>query len=255
MIRSLVVTDPSRCVVPWWGTVPFLKGRERIDFGPGLNVVCGPNGSGKSTVLSAISQTMFAHQGGRQTVTKESLQRWEDGVLPDHDGSPVIYFDPKVKVGLSYGGGFDHDFTQEGVWEAMAKESAGQSVKRRMDAVIQALHLNEWPETKWCVNAPDTRYETFLAGSGPKERPTVILDEPTADLDFRCEIGFWRLVRKAVASGVQVITATHSVYAFLEEGVNFIETAPGYADDIVKMFDEHVVVERVMRRTLKEMAR
>lgn len=38
--------------------VPFFKGRARLDFRPGLNILVGLNGSGKSTLLNLLGEAM-----------------------------------------------------------------------------------------------------------------------------------------------------------------------------------------------------
>lgn len=240
MIRSIIVTDKTKCVVPWWDKATGTKDITKLDFKPGLNCLYGRNGSGKSTLLAAIAKMLCCHQGGWQKVTGEALRELfpykerRDGVLPDHDGSPILYFDPGATVGL-FGGSFDYDFMDEGLMNCMFKGSSGQTTGNRMRPVLDAILKNKWPEREYRVSMQSEEsawLETFLAGTGEKERPTLLLDEPSRSLDLRSELGLWRLIDKAVAQGVQVIVATHAVFPLNRTDVNFIETTPDYLRDV-----------------------
>lgn len=255
MIRSINITNPDNAVVPWWKNASGLKGLTRMDFKPGLNAIYGPNGSGKSTLLMTIAKMLCCHQGGRQVVTGESLREighkapFKDGVLPDHDGSPIIYFDPGAAVGL-FGGmaAFDDDFFMEGVQNAVMKGSSGQTTAFRMQPVLGAILEGKWSSVEWKV-AKDRHdwLAKLLEGTGHKECPTLLLDEPSRSLDLRSELGLWRVINKAVKDGVQVIVATHAVFPLNRPGVNFIETAPGYVKQTRRDLDYDYLLPEAVR--------
>lgn len=235
MIRKLIVEDVTKTIVPWWKDVPNLKAITELEFKPGLNAIYGPNGSGKSTILSVLAKTLCCHQGGRQVVTGHAIsdlrsyEGWNDGIKIDHDGSPTMYFDPGAAVGLIGGmAGFDYDFICEGGDNATFKGSSGQTTARRMWSTLHSMIDNTFPEIKWKVDK-DEYIQKILSGTGPRECPTVLLDEPSRSLDLWSELGFWRIVDKAVAAGIQVIVVTHSVFP-LNRGssVNYIETVDEY---------------------------
>ena len=75
MISAIIVKDPSNTPIKWWNDVEWLKGRKKIEFKPGLNILFGPNGSGKSTVLSAIAQMLMCEQGGDQVHIGQQRER------------------------------------------------------------------------------------------------------------------------------------------------------------------------------------
>lgn len=246
MIRELAITDAARTCIPWWDKVAWLKGRERIEFKPGLNLVYGPNGSGKSTLFTAIARMLCCHQGGRQLVTLDALRELGvgygkpdilDGAKPVHDGSPVMHFDPGMAVGLVGGmAAFDWDFSDEGFRNCMFKGSAGQTTVMRLDTVVNAMHHGKWPELAWKVKDKPEGLASFLAGSFDKVGPTVLLDEPSRSLDLRMELGLWKLIDRAVANGVQVIVATHSVIPILREHPgHIIETQDGFLAQVQEM--------------------
>ena len=239
MIRNITVTNKTKCVVPWWDKAKGTKDIETLEFKPGLNCLYGPNGSGKSTILAAIAKMLCCHQGGRQKVTGEAVREvythegLRDGVLPDHDGSPIMYFDPGAAVGLIGGmAGFDPDIMFEGAQNCTFHGSSGQITGQRMMPVLDAILKGKWPtQVEWTAHNHEGRYDwlgTFLKGTGDKTCPTLLLDEPSRSLDLRSELGLWRIIDKAVQSGVQVIVATHAVFPLNRPDVNFIETVPNY---------------------------
>lgn len=246
MIYKLAVNsrDPKQAITPWWFQVEWLKSKHEIEFGPGLNVIWGENGSGKSTVLTAIAKPLCCFDGDHQLVGewtaadmteydhKTGTRPLKTGILPVHDGSPIMHFDPSQAVGLM-GGGFDWDFGDAGIQNAMFKGSSGQTTLMRMNrAIVTALDPKvPWPEVQWKGRKPEYMPELaeFLKGDGNRVRPTLLLDEPSRSLDLIKEIRLFKLLQKIADSGVQVIVATHSVFALHLKGAKFIDTSPGYS--------------------------
>ena len=238
MIQSIDIKDPSKCCLPWWSTVPWLKKRTTLPFTPGVNILFGPNGSGKSTVLRLIARMLHCEQGGVQKVTWSSKNNLlgqgshshQDGVLPIHDGSPIIYFDPSQTAGL-IGGGFDDDFFREGLQNTMFKGSAGQTTLMRAGTWMHASMENKWPQVpEWKNVEEDHKWmQDILKASIPADRPTLLLDEPSKSLDIKSEVIFWiNTVYLAKRQKVQIIAATHSPFALGLPGVNYIETEIRY---------------------------
>lgn len=263
MIHSVQITDPKRCCVPWWGAVPWLQDKTEIEFKPGLNVIYGPNGSGKSTLLKLLARTLCCSQGGEQYVTREAVLGHEglqtygrawDGVVPIHDGAPVMHFDPGRAVGLIGGlAGFDHDFFDEGVSNTMMRASDGQTNLQRMVKFLDAAFKGKWSKLRWQLkqeNYPELA--AFLGGNLPEgvdstDIPTILLDEPTRSLELRAEIALMR--RLAEIKDVQVIMATHSTFALHLPGANFIDTSKDYSD--LCRIDTELAVLNGMARNLK----
>lgn len=240
MIRNLKVVDPTQAVCPWWDQVDWLKGLERLEFKPGLNLLFGPNGSGKSTVLQTIAKLLCCFDGDHQLVgqwTTPDLhtghgeaRKLKLGVKPSHDGSPVMHFDPGQTAGL-LGGGFDYDFMEAGLRNTMFKGSSGQTTIMRMNAALTAALKDEWLPIEWKYGGPDRHraLAKFLKGTGKKTCPTLLMDEPSRSLDLLTEIRLFEVLQKIADKGVQVIAATHSVFALLIEGAHIIDTKGSYS--------------------------
>lgn len=237
MIHRLVVNDPATAMCPWWPNVEWLKGKKTLEFSPGLNILFGPNGSGKSTVLTTIAKYLCCFDGDHQLVGQDTLfgmRKGPDfltGVEVVHDGSPIIHFDPSQHVGMIEGAAaFDWDFCDDLMGTVLFKGSAGQTTLKRMNLMLSvALGHTPWPEVVWKSTRRDTALVKMLAGDGTRSGgPTLLLDEPSANLDLRTEMAMFKAIKRIADSGVQVIVATHSMFALHFKGANYIDTEPSY---------------------------
>lgn len=62
---------------------------------------------------------------------------------------------------------------------------------------------------------------------------TMILDEPDQSLDLDMQARFWGAIPHIVRDkNLQVIAATHSVFAAILPGANYIELTPGYLAEV-----------------------
>lgn len=245
MIARLRIDAPDRAILPWWPKVPWLHGKTEITFTPGINVLFGPNGSGKSTVLLAIARLTLCEQGGFSTVTESSIQPFlervvlqgtpcRDGLVVETDGQSVRYTDPNKRVGI-VGGGFDDDFFDQGIQEALARESAGQAVLRRLTRVLGSPPVPIEDRVGKSVNdvwmAAKAQALANLDPRIPKGPATVLLDEPDRSMDLPLQDLLYReVLPRAPKRNIQLILATHSPFALLLPDANWIETEPGYLE-------------------------
>lgn len=240
MIRSVEVRDSSLACVSWWNSVPWLKDTARLEFEPGLNILFGPNGSGKSTVLTLMARALCCEQGDRQVVTRTAYynlrktlldQQLLLGVIPVHDGSPTMHFSPEKRVGR-IAGTLDDDFFMEGLSRSFdEKGSQGQITLTRIDKHMACLLSGSVPEIEWRITSEAPELREFLNGSFPRQRPTLLLDEPTRSLSIPYDFGFFeKLSEVALSTNVQIILATHSPAALFLDRAYYIETESGYVE-------------------------
>jgi predicted ATPase len=236
---------------------PFFKGRRQLVFKPGLNILFGPNGSCKSTVLRILAGTMCAEQGGLSAVTEASIRANVDisasisrrrkgpakhqiGLKVEHDGQPVVFIDPRERVGLT-GGAFDADFFEQGLAEKLqlSRQSHGEAALVRATPALALLtgqaqfpaevlqrfdrRVNDvWTEVLALVDAA-------MAPTIARGQPTILLDEPESNHSLVWQARLWELLaRESVANNFQVIVASHSAYALGIKHANYIDFEDGF---------------------------
>lgn len=236
---------------------PFFKRRRQLVFKPGLNILFGPNGCCKTTVLRMLAGTMCAEQGGLSAVTEASIRANVDisasigrkragppkhliGLKVDHDGQPVVFIDPRDRVGLK-GGTFDADFFEQGLAEKLqlSRQSHGEaSLVRATPALALLTGKAQFPEQVLQlfdrkVNDVWTEalaiVDSAMAPAIPRGQPTILLDEPEANHSLVWQSRLWELLAsEAVAAKYQVIVASHSPYALGIKHAHYIEFVDGY---------------------------
>jgi predicted ATPase len=253
MIHKVEIVDPSDTIIKWLGKVPALQAPRTFEFSPGLNVLWGRNGSGKSTLLTLLARMFHCHQSGEPSVTDGSIRElfgYRDGeerllksVKVSHDGQGVRHFDPMLMPGLIAGGAaFDGDFMMEGVNNALFKGSAGQTTAFRANKVLGAIvKTTVGPQVEWKFHRRESNdpkdlwaqrqkmVEKVLEANAAAGPMTVLLDEPERSFDLPTQVTLWRLLR-AYSSRVQIIAASHCVFALNIPEARYIEMEPGYLD-------------------------
>jgi len=244
MIEKLTVVNRDEPPIKWWSK-PFPR-RRTFNFKRGVNILWGPNGSGKSTVIKALARLTHCEQGGISTITQQSLtellgfgfrKECTKNMQLVSDGTPVLYFDPSVQVGLVGGGAaFDWDFGTEGLLNAVDKGSTGQQAIGRFTRLLHRAS----PEVKCTLSGVNDVYKRRIQMAREVMAPvieegprTVLLDEPDATLDWPNKLPLWKWVEQEglISGRVQFIIATHSIFGLRLmqlSGVSVIELEKGY---------------------------
>lgn len=248
--------------------VPFFKGKKKLTFKPGLNILIGPNGSGKSTALRMLAHSTLCFQGGVSAVTEGAIQSGVDllgrsakprgsgpvdrfGLKVHHDGQPVVFSDPRQTVGLDMGA-FDDDFFTQGVDEVVngKNRSHGQSTLSRVSHTLAVLENRAGFPKEVLRKVKKSQVndlwgqgvdllEKRLAPSIERGQPSVLLDEPEANFSLVWQARLWkRLADKALAQDFQIIVATHSAFALGIEHAHYIDVVPGFRQEAEKVLQE-----------------
>lgn len=248
MIRELKITDPELTPVEWWPNIEAMKGRESIEFAPGLTIIWGPNGVGKSSIIKALAMLTHCEQGGTPKVTDHSvgkIRRWEggkntvlDGMSLVTDGQPTHYMAPDLNPGLMYGlAAFDYDFMGEAM-EGMGamKTSSGEQVQRRLSILMQSV--TTLTEVKGKKNRDAAALAGLEATPGVElGRKTILLDEPLRSVDLDMQIKLWTGFQRTIFRDYQVIMASHSMFSMAIKGATYIDLKPDYRDRCKIMID------------------
>ena len=159
----------------------------------------GPNGAGKTTLISAVCNLIRVTGGEIRVFGHDHATRAARRLigLAEQDVNLDRFLD--VEETLLYHGGY------YGMERARAR--------RRAREMMDVFDLSG----KASVRAPKLsggmRRRLLLARALMHEPPLVILDEPTAGVDFELRLELWRYIRRLHADGTTILLTTH----YLEE--------------------------------------
>ncbi len=165
----------------------------------------GPNGAGKTTLISAVCNLIRVTAGdvrifGHEHTTREARRLIG---LAEQDVNLDRFLD--VEETLLFHGGY----------YGMARADA----RRRAREMMDVFDLR----AKAGVRAPQLsggmRRRLLLARALMHEPRLVILDEPTAGVDFELRLELWRYIRRLHGAGTTILLTTH----YLEEAEELCE--------------------------------
>jgi ABC-2 type transport system ATP-binding protein len=165
----------------------------------------GPNGAGKTTLISAVCNLLRITDGEVLVFGEphDTLKARSWVGLAEQDINLDRFL--TVKETLVYHGGYF----------GMHRDEAAE----RADEMIEAFGL----ESKRDVRAPKLsggqRRRLLLARALMHRPRLVILDEPTAGVDFELRMDLWRYVRMLHEGGTTILLTTH----YLEEAEELCE--------------------------------
>jgi ABC-2 type transport system ATP-binding protein len=202
----------------------------------------GPNGAGKTTLISAVCNLLRITDGEVLVFGEphDTLRARSWVGLAEQDINLDRFL--TVKETLEYHGGYF----------GMRRDEAA----RRADEMIDAFGL----QSKRDVRAPKLsggqRRRLLLARALMHRPRLVILDEPTAGVDFELRTDLWRYIRTLHESGTTILLTTH----YLEEAEHLCEEIALIRDghliarDSAEGLREHFGVTRLTDVYVKAMA-
>jgi ABC-2 type transport system ATP-binding protein len=165
----------------------------------------GPNGAGKTTLISAVCN-LIRVTGGDVRVFGEPhdslLARAWVG-LAEQDVNLDRFL--TVEETLLYHGGYF----------GMEREDA----ERRAWEMIDAFDLRDKAGVRAPMLSGGMRRRLLLARALMHRPRLVILDEPTAGVDFELRVELWRYIRQLHSEGTTILLTTH----YLEEAEELCE--------------------------------
>jgi ABC-2 type transport system ATP-binding protein len=174
----------------------------------------GPNGAGKTTLISAVCNLLRITDGEISVFGEPhdsmNARRWIG--LAEQDINLDRFL--TVKETLVYHGGY---FGME-------------DLEQRADEMIEAFGL----QSKRDVRAPrlsgGQRRRLLLARALMHRPRLVILDEPTAGVDFELRTELWRYIRQLHSEGTTILLTTH-----------YLEEAEELCDEIALIRGGHLI--------------
>ena len=199
-----------------------------------LYAVLGPNGSGKSTLLRALLGSIPINTGsvsidGRPTASwaRRLLARSVGVVTQTESVTFPISVRQLVAMGryphlgpLEREGVDDHEAIRRALEQCDVLDLAERDVGTLSGGEFQRVRI-----ARALAQAPRA----------------LVMDEPTANLDLRHEMGILGLLRDSVDSGLTVIFVTHH-----------IDLAARFADQLLLLKDGQVAAEGTAEEVLKE---
>jgi len=165
----------------------------------------GPNGAGKTTLISAVCN-LIRVTGGKIRVfgaEHDTLEARRMIGLSEQDVNLDRFLD--VEETLLYHGGY----------YGMTRPRA----RARATEMMDIFDLHGKAETRAPKLSGGMRRRLLLARALLHEPRLVILDEPTAGVDFELRLELWRYIRRLHGEGTTILLTTH----YLEEAEELCE--------------------------------
>jgi ABC-2 type transport system ATP-binding protein len=159
----------------------------------------GPNGAGKTTLISAVCNLIRITAGEIRVFghPHDSLEARRVVGLAEQDVNLDRFLD--VEETLVYHGGY----------YGMGRRAA----RRRAREMMDVFDLHGKARTRAPKLSGGMRRRLLLARALMHEPRLVILDEPTAGVDFELRMELWRYIRRLHGEGTTILLTTH----YLEE--------------------------------------
>jgi ABC-2 type transport system ATP-binding protein len=176
----------------------------------------GPNGAGKTTLISAVCNLIRVTSGAARVFghPHDSLDGRRLIGLAEQDINLDRFLD--VEETLLYHGGY------YGMERAHAR--------RRAREMMEAFDLLAKAEVRAPKLSGGMKRRLLLARALMHEPRLVILDEPTAGVDFELRLDLWRYIRRLHESGTTILLTTH-----------YLEEAEELCEDIALIRGGHII--------------
>lgn len=199
-IRNATIWRGSTCVFE--GLDLVIERHERL-------AIVGPNGSGKTTLLKAINRELYPVAKTNTVFRILGRDRWNVWELRRHVG--IVSQDlqqrytPTTTALEVVVSGFHSSIGVHGVLADRVTEGQVQAAR----AALQDLGVGELAMTALRSMSTGQQRRCLLARALVHKPDTLILDEPTAGLDFAASFDYLERVRKLSAAGHNIIIVTH----------------------------------------------
>jgi len=165
----------------------------------------GPNGAGKTTLISTVCNLVRATAGEARIFghPHDSLPARRLVGLAEQDVNLDRFLD--VEETLLFHGGY----------YGMSRRAARSRAREMMDV----FDLRAKADVRVTKLSGGMRRRLLLARALMHEPRLVILDEPTAGVDFELRLELWRYIRRLHEQGTSILLTTH----YLEEAEELCE--------------------------------
>jgi ABC-2 type transport system ATP-binding protein len=202
----------------------------------------GPNGAGKTTLISAVCNLLRVTAGEIEVFGKphHTMEARRSVGLAEQDINLDRFL--TVRETLTYHGGYF----------GMHRDEA----RERADEMITVFGLEAKTDTRAPKLSGGQRRRLLLARALMHRPRLVILDEPTAGVDFELRTELWEYIRRLHAEGTTILLTTHYLEEAEElcEEIALIRDGRLIARDSAHGLREHFEVDRLQDAYVKAMA-
>ncbi len=221
-----------------YGEHPALSGVSLELGGGGVLCVMGPNGSGKSTLIDCV---MGLHPGYRGSVTLDGME--VSGTQRKEIARRAAYVPQNHSITFPY---TVREVVMMGRTAYLSPfgtpSDGGEELCERAMRRVGILDLADKPYNT--ISGGELRL-VILARALCQDTQLILMDEPTAHLDYRNELVFLEIVSElCLEDGISILIATHSpdqAFYFESHGVQVsamflkkgITAAEGRPSDVI----------------------
>ncbi|TCL74831.1 ABC transporter ATP-binding protein [Rhizobium sp. BK251] len=185
---------------------------RNVSFGlAGGEVLCllGPNGAGKTTLFKTVLGLIPA-QGGRVTLDGNAI-----GALSNRERAQCMGYVPQAHAALFPFSVRDIVLMGRAA-RLSALEAPGARDHEAAQTALAALGVAELAERPYTEISGGERQIVLIARALAQEPQLLVMDEPTASLDYGNQMRVLAHIRRLAERGIAVIISTHNPdHAFL----------------------------------------
>jgi iron complex transport system ATP-binding protein len=168
-------------------------------------VICllGPNGSGKTTLFKTLLGLLPA-QGGRVLLDNVELTRWPRAKL-----ARAVAYVPQAQMGV-----FPYSVLDVVLMGRTAHlgpfGTPGAADREAAWAALQALRIDHLAQADYTRISGGQRQLALIARALAQAARILVMDEPTASLDFGNQVLVLGHIRALAGRGIGVVLSTHA---------------------------------------------
>ena len=192
-----------------YGTTPILKDVSLTLRQGEIVCILGPNGIGKTTIFRSVLGFLKLLEGEvlLDGVPRDRMRARDFakcvGYVPQSHEPPFPYSVPDVVV-------------MGRAAHLRPFEAPGLEEYRIVDQVLNMLEISYLREKTYTQISGSERQMVLIARALAQNSSLLVMDEPTANLDFGNQIHVLQSIKKLTASGLGVLMTTHNPdHAFL----------------------------------------